>query len=353
MPGFYDGNAAYHRLIRIPMLGGAKPGDTLGKGSYFGLKGRTQGFLGSQSADEQFERDTAMWYGAIIQSGKTWKSEMLKRLFSVLYFGGLMAKRQTGWVAWANQRVPICASISHGCRVLIWLPENDGNGEFWTWLWAGHEPEKRAAATHGVESVVGPPVDIAPPNHVMKGIQETKGNKNVNHYGVNLAMGGFGNMNPISGKTIADNGKHGHLYLAYNTTMTQGSLLKFNRQTVPVARRALLVGTEQSSPFDRQEAVKGTAGAGKTFFTRGINVPDQYGGGHGLGGHSRFGATGGDDFSYKDKPTHLGDYGPARGFYYDGLYIDLTQSRWNQAKRQPFEVSMLGGGGVPPLPARG
>ena len=351
MPGFFDSQDAYYRLVRLPQWGGVKPKDTLGKGKYSGLKGRVSDFLSKQTPDEQFERDTAMWFGAIIQSGEPWKAEMLKRLFLVLYYGGLMVRRQDGWIPWTNQRIPICASISHGARVLIWLPENDTNQEFWRWLWAGHAAVSRAAATHGVVPVEGQIEDVYPPNRVMKGVKEVKGNKNVTHYGVNLALGGSGNLNPISGKKISDNGKHGHLYIAYFTSVSRGVF----KSAQPVGRRAILVGTEQSAPWDAQEAKKGWAGRLKSVYrggTKFLSVPDQYGGAHGLGGHSRFAATGGDDFSYKDDPTQLGGYGPARGYYYDGLYMDLTQQRWQRFKDKAFDKQILGDSGAPPVPLR-
>jgi hypothetical protein len=259
-----------------------------------------------------------MWYGAITQPGTGWKGDMLKRLFLVLHGGGLMVNRDP-WVSWASLGQPICGSISHGARVLIWLPEGDDRGEFWRWLWVGHDPETRGAATHGIKPAAEIE-DIAFPNEVMKGVVETKGDENVDHFGINIALGGNGRMNPISGKTSSENGKHGHLYIAYFTQIKH----TFSRNE-NVARKAILVNCEQSAPFDRQVAVKGTFGKVKSLF-RGIDVPDQYGGGHGLGGHSRFAATGGDDFSYVSgkgnnarlAPTNLGAFGPSRGHYYDG-----------------------------------
>jgi hypothetical protein len=351
MPGFVHSQQAYYRLVERPNMQGLQPEQTLGQGSYSGLKGRVEDFLSKQTADQQFERDTAMWYGALIRSAESWKAGFLKRLFAVLYYGGLMIRRDDGWQPWAGQRIPICASISHGARVLIWLPENDQNEAFWRWLWGTQEPQSRGAATHGVAPVEGPVTDISSPNRVMKGVRETKGNiagMKVKHFGVNLALGGSGNLNPITGKEISENGKHGHLYIAYFTQVRK--LLGHNQA---VARYAILVGTEQSSPFDRQVAVKGKAGHWKSVYrggTKVLSVPDQYGGAHGLGGHSRFNVTGGDDFSYKDKPTKLGAYGPSHGNYYDGMYIDLCQQRWKLAKDNGFDETMLGGSGIPPRP---
>jgi hypothetical protein len=323
-----------------------RPENTIGQGSYKGLFDRISPFLSQQPADQQFKFDTAMWYGAITQPGSAWKADVLKRLFLVLYHGGLVVHRDAGWVSWANQNQPICASICHGARVLICLPEDDNNNEFWTWLWAGHEPETRGAATHGVKPA-NAIEDIFPPFEVMKGIVETKGDENVEHFGINIALGGNGRMNPISGKTISENGKHGHLYIAYYKEIKH----RFRRNEV-VARKAILVNCEQSAPFDRQVAVKGSSGKVKSFF-RGINVPDQYGGGHGLGGHSRFAATGGDDFSYVSKsglaPTQLGAFGPSQGHYYDGMYIDLSSRRFDVVKAAHWQDSIIGESGNAPV----
>jgi hypothetical protein len=304
------------------------------------LFGRVSAHLSSQTADQQFEMDTAMWYGAITQPGSAWKGDVLKRLFLVLHGGGLMVNRDP-WVSWASLGQPICGSISHGARVLIWLPEGDDAGAFWTWLWAGHAPETRGAATHGVKPATTIE-DIAFPDEVMKGVVETKGDENVAHFGINICLGGNGRMNPISGKTVSENGKHGHLYIAYYTQIKH--TFKKNEN---VLRKAILVNCEQSAPFDRQVAVKGSAGKVKSLF-RGIDVPDQYGGGHGLGGHSRFAATGGDDFSYGTKPTNLGTFGPARGHYYDGMYIDLTAYRFAAIQTTLWRDAIIGEAGLAP-----
>ena len=332
-----------------------------GSADYSGLFDRVKGTLSARTAAEQFTFDCALWYGYLEKlGGAGWKKAMVKRIFSVMYWGGLMCQRgDNQWVSWASQEAPICSTISHTARILVMLPENDDNEAFWSWLWGDQTPEGRCAATHGIEAVTGQARNIGPLNAaVHKCAKELKKNQNVSHYGVNIALGGNGNTNPVSGKGIRENGKHGHLYLAYHSgtiTTRQGP------------RRALLIGTEQSCPIDRQEGVQGKFGAVKSFF-RGVSVPDQYGGGHGLGGHSRFSATGGDDFAYtwkertgaksgifgrKQKEEHtgnLGAYGPAVGYYYDGMYIDLTVRRFTTVMREArgFTSAMVGQAGQPP-----
>jgi hypothetical protein len=261
--------------------------------------------------------------------------------------GGLMVNRGrmvsnttilNNWIPWSSQDIPICSCISHTARVLICLP--DQSDTVWNWLWGNQTPQGRMAATHGVEpagntNAPGPNINRQGPS-VRKPVKEVKGNHNVKHYGVNIALGGVNNTNPVSGKGIRENGKHGHLYLAYY----RGG-----------PRYAILVGTEQSAPIDRQEAQKGTFGKFKSVF-RAFNVPDQYGGGHGFGGHSRFSATGGDDFSYISghgrAPTQLEDYGPSWGHYIDGMYVDLTGTRFNRLRNQQFAPEKVGEKGNPP-----
>jgi len=355
MPEF-NPEAAWHACV-YPKRNKTGPEYTLGQGSYKGLLNRVSNHLSQRSADEQFKFDTALWHGAINGPGSSWKGNVLRNLFLVLYHGGLMVHRENGWVSWASLGQPICGAISHGARVLIGLPEDDDQGEFWSWLWAGHEPEPRFAASHGIRPLPETK-DIDPPNRVMKGIMETKGDENVEHYGINVALGGNSWMNPISGKKISENGKHGHLYIAYHKEiLTRKGIgpLKVITGRGEVDRRAILVGCEQSAPIDRQVSVKGTAGKLKSV-VQGLKVPDQYGGDHAFGGHSRFAATGGDDFSYVDSKTgrlaqtNLGDFGPSRGHYYDGMYIDLEGFRFETVKQAQWQNSIIGEVGKEPEP---
>jgi hypothetical protein len=301
--------------------------------------------LAARSPDQQFEFDTAMWFGAIHEpGGYSWKSMVLCRLFYILHQGGLMCRRENFWIPWCAMRAPICSSICHGARVLICLP--DSSGEAWAWIWAGQTPETRLAASHGIEPLPET-TDISETHCVMKGIREIKKDRNVEHYGFNIALGGNGYMNPISGIKIDAHGQHGHLYMAYYRTSGAGN------------RSAILVNCEQSAPPDRVDipVFPGQAPKTKNMVAAAIKgVPDQYGGGHGVDAkHSRFGATGGDDFSYVKKgelwPTQLGAYGPARDCYYDGMYLDLSTFRFTHIRNTfdaMWDIKMLGQYGLPP-----
>ena len=294
-----------------------------GKPDYDGLFKRVESQLSARTAEEQFRADVALWYGYLVtDGGEKWKKEMMRRVFALLHSGGLLVNRggETGWITWASQELPLCSAVSHTARVLVWLPPGSDE-EFLGWLWAGHKPQSRMAASHGIAANTGEQ-EIEGFPEARKGVIENKSGSSCQHFGVNIALGGNGNKNPVSGKVIAENGKHGHLYIAvWNESVHN--------------RKAILIGVEQSSPIDRQVAVKGWAGPLKSFGSRKMQrwVPDQYGGGHGVGGHSRFSATGGDDFNYESNgqlaPTNIGDYGPGRGHYYDGMYIDLTLERFS------------------------
>jgi len=356
-------NVVYRRLIvnnnkkHIPGL------NRRGKSDYSGLLGRVEDYLSTRTAAQQFQMDVALWYGFITKKGgNDWKKRMALRLFSLLYYGGLMVHRKNRWKPWClvggpgqdAKGAPICSSISHTARVLIYLPANI-EGNFFHWFWGGNntrvsskrmKSQKRKAATHGTAGCGIRNLGL----NVMKGAKEIKVKpiiqKNpANHYGVNIALGGNGNINPISGKGIRENGKHGHLYIAISKTKHSG-------------RTAILISTEQSSPYDRQEAVQGRMGRLKSIrFGRTLKpskivwVPDQYGGGHGLGGHSRFSATGGDDFSYSNRASNLEKYGPKRGHYIDGMFIDLTSDRFKyvQGLTGGFTADMIGMPGLPPV----
>lgn len=336
----------YNKLIKNVRFNDI-PGLKNGKANYRNLKSRVEGYLSSRTAAQQLEMDVALWYGFLnkrMRTGETdWKKGVCLRLFCLLAHGGLMVHRERGWIPWCNvgpagsKGAPICSAISHTARVLIWLPPDEQEA-FFNWLFGDPDlmaTQTRWAATHGVEECRIADVVAG----ISKGVKENKSKSGAKHYGVNIALGGYGNINPISGKGIRDNGKHGHLYIAVANELYHGRL-------------GVLVATEQSAPIDRQEAVKGKAGRLKSLFRtkKIVDVPDQYGGGHALGGHSRFSSTGGDDFTYKDNPTNLGDYGPSRGNYLDGMYVDLASSRFEYVRNKEFTIDMIGKKGFPPIP---
>ncbi len=240
MPPQIDAVRAYDKRIAPYQRGGHKK--PLGIGRY------KQIFTGHRNpAEQQLEFDVALWYTFLVSplTDTSWKQEMVRRIFTLLAFGGLMVDKGHNatthtWQPWAQDQLPICSAISYTARVLVLLPPGNTFRDFWRWLWAEHERVPRGFATHGVAST--PAVEIAP--GVRKCIKENKSGNTCHHFGVNLALGGLGNVHPVSGNIIEDNGQHGHLYLGESKHRFQG-------------RYALLISTEQSAPSDRETDATG------------------------------------------------------------------------------------------------
>ncbi len=303
--------------------------------------------LDALDAQQQFLMDLAMWYGFLHkqpdQRAKRWKLGTVCRVFTILLKGGLMVRRSDGggmlsWTPWHRKGGPVASVISHTARVLVQLPSGAKERQFWEWLWNGARPQGRMAATHGVASdrsrllIQG----------IRKNCKENKTGSTCNHYGVNIALGGEGNTNPVSGNRIYPNGEHGHLYFALSKQRFQG-------------RRTLLIATEQSAPLDRHSA-KGAGGVKPNLFQKALGkiggvftgVPDQYGGSHRLGGHNDRAANGGQDWTVKylkdGQRDRLGAYGPGPegDCYLDGLFVDLTNAKFDAIRDFDFTKGMLG-----------
>ncbi|MCK4606390.1 MAG: hypothetical protein KAU35_03725 [candidate division Zixibacteria bacterium] len=222
-------------------------------------------WLANRDEGQQYDLDVAMWYGAFKKSPVDIKG-LLARIFGILAYGGLLFKDGDGvWKRWSDYDIPLAAALSHGGRVMIQLPESD-NEDFWHWLWGNVPVQTRFAATHGVLFLPTPEDGL--PDNQSKQIKEVKKNHNVRQYGVNIGMGGIGNINPWSGVKIDAIGEHGHLYIGYRAP---------SRTMVGV----LLVGCEGSAPIDMYRG--GLHGFAK----------DQTGHKHTLGSSGKFSPTGG------------------------------------------------------------
>jgi len=306
------------------------------------------------TADEQFELDVAFWYGTLTQ-GDPNEREFLKRVFIVLYYGGLLYYGPSGWAEWARSDIPIAAVLSHGGRVLIQLPRvrQGALDAFLQWLQGPGNiitNNARLAATHGIEPF-SVPFPITGVNRWHR-LNEIKSGGKGRHYGVNISLGGTGNINPISGNRIASNGEHGHLYVYYlpPTAETYGGLL---------------IGLEGSAPVDAWDnrtsightpGTKGRSGklgiAGyvaraaikdKVFGDPTLFTPDQTGGYHKLGARQQYSPTG--NAKWEQLPV-----GPRR--VYNGMLVDLTESGWEFliAKAQSFRLEKIGQSGIRPMP---
>lgn len=196
----------------------------------------------SLTPKEQYVADVGYWYGTLLRPGASWKGDLLKRMWGIIWHGGLWMRSggESGvWKAWAHTNLPIASCLSHGGRVLVQLmpePNEKQRDRVWNWLWGGQRAQSRKKATHGVAfGHYGNMPDGRP-----KYVKETKSGKGGNHFGVNIAGGGNGNINPISGKKISNNGRHGHLYIRY-------------KAPTPEKCGALLFGAEDSAPLDRAD----------------------------------------------------------------------------------------------------
>jgi hypothetical protein len=242
----------------------------------------------AQFALSEGNMDAAMWYGEILSSGSNQNrvGEMVRRCFQTLYYGGLIVRTAAGnWASWSSTRWPIAMALSHGGRIIIQLPKVtpkiNAGALFWNWLWADCKKESRFTATHGISrDFVAQDIGFGR----LKRVQEVKGTfvgirgKAAwgHHFGVEMALGGSGLLNPYSGRRIAPDGKNGHLYLHYvEATADQYG--------------ALMLGCETSSPADRIFSYN-SPGFWKSS-------SDTYGGGHGAGGANNFSATGGLKFT--------------------------------------------------------
>jgi hypothetical protein len=309
-----------------------------------------------RSAQEQFELDVAFWYGALTE-GKHEEIELLRRVFTILYYGGLLYYGSSGWDQWSRSNIPIAAALSHGGRVLIQLPRAS-SGEpdaFFRWLQAPSgiiSRNSRLAATHGIEPFAVPiPLRGL---HRWHRLNETKSGGNGRHYGVNISLGGTGNINPISGNTIYSNGEHGHLYVYYlaPTADSYGGLLIGLEGSAPIdawdnrglghtpgspQRLGKLGGGAYGAVAWSKDHLPKKMGGGPELFT-----PDQTGGYHKFGARQKYSPTG------NAKWNEL-DVGPRR--IYNAMLVDLAELGWESVAAQlsVFTPELLGKCGVSPI----
>ncbi len=165
--------------------------------------------------------DVGWWYGAMT-AGTAGNNSVVNRLFAILWHGGLYYRPKKGpWRPWSDTDMPIATTLSRSGGVVIqyeqrWRADPTRPGtqirlpSLWDWLFAQQQPTVRSHATHGIESGNYGTV----PNGRPKNFKENKKDRG-NHSGINLAGGGLGNRNPITGKQIREDGRHGHLYFCH------------------------------------------------------------------------------------------------------------------------------------------
>lgn len=225
------------------------------------VKGYYQSPTHLNSAKRQFDMDTALWYGAIKHSQTPDEAAFLRRLFGIIFYGGVSFKDKDNiwhdlWGAHGHNNLPVAAMLSHGGRVLVQLPPSSnhddwkvkpdanllqsntrkenisrkvyfdknktdrGDFSFWRWLCGSMGSlDNRVISTHGLK-IADSPTHL--PNNGMLYLKEKKGmtvgtghSKKHQHYALNVSLGGYGNKSPLSGETVKGDGLDGHLYLLF------------------------------------------------------------------------------------------------------------------------------------------
>ena len=319
--------------------------------------------------------DVGWWYGAM-EHGSRFQNEFLRRLFAVLWHGGLYYRPAAGsWRPWSNCDMPIATALSRSGGVVIQYDE-DANQDLWQWLWHGQPVQSRGAATHGMQfGNYG-----LMPNGRRKNWKENKKNDG-GHFGFQLAGGGLGNHNVISGNPIREDGRHGHLYLCHRqaTNAQPGAILVKAESSAPLDQVASSLSLFSRSPAMRTNADEYNArGLISTATTPiwigpwlGIAILDLAAGGgwarqplsigvgmicpqaqtgdyHAFGVSGERGVTGGKKFK---KMYQLNENCPYGDSGYDVMFVNPDRATWQELRdgARAFDPNDLGA--IPPIPA--
>jgi hypothetical protein len=209
-----------------------------------------------------FSRDVSIWWSTLtFASGP--QEGFLERIFKILRWGPLLYREKKSQAAFKPWPHPLAVALSHGGRILIQLPrgdqrqkEGEGAGEplaqrVWRWLIGDAPCKERAAATHGIDELLGTPDEVCANPRSRKWLLEagTLAGGGLQHWGVNIALGGEGQTSPFARLYAFDlqeeaqrqnlrsqaDGRHGHVYLGY-------------KRAVGRAHGGILIGVEGSEP---------------------------------------------------------------------------------------------------------
>lgn len=187
--------------------------------------------------------DVGWWYGAMT-AGTAGNNSIISRMFAILWYGGLYYRPKHGtWRPWSDTGMPIATALSRSGGVVVQYQQSlrfGGNGReetLWEWLFEDQQPARRSHATHGIERGNYGTM----PNTRPKNFKENKKDEG-NHSGINLAGGGLGNRNAITGQRILEDGRHGHLYFCH----TEAALNQPG---------GFLVKAESSAPLDTADGL--------------------------------------------------------------------------------------------------
>jgi len=186
---------------------------------------------------DQFSFDAMMWSGALIRPGNASIAAFLKKLFGTMFLSGVVYNTATQNDQFTLRdaqpnNLPVGSFLSHGGRVIIQLPVrtayDDAGTAYFNWLTdevrTAGRLITRSAATH---ALADRPDAITLFGNRKYRLTEKRGKstglrgffKNFsehNHFGVNVSLGGDGNLCPFSGNTVRADGAHGHLYIYFN-----------------------------------------------------------------------------------------------------------------------------------------
>jgi len=314
--------------------------------------------------------DVGWWYGAMT-AGTDGNNSILEKMFAILWYGGLYYRPKHGtWQPWSDTNMPIATALSRSGGVVVQYQQLPGGQRpLWEWLFERQQPDHRSHATHGIErGNYG-----AMPNNQPKNFKENKKDEG-NHSGINLAGGGLGNRNPITGKRIQEDGRHGHLYFCHTAaTMDQpGGFLVKAESSAPLDTAD---GLFMNSPYWRDNpnqraamlalspiwfvpwfgaALADTLTGGGTLrqpvgFAAGAMYPQaQTGDFHALGVSGERGVTGGKKFKSIIKFDENVPYG-ADG--YDAMFVNPTADTVDRLIRREWTFDANDLGRSPPAPA--
>jgi len=193
---------------------------------------------------QQFEHDVLMWKEAIVSPGDASVATVLNKLFYLIGHYGIAINVATEgparWVDGNTQNIPIASYLSHGGRIIIQLPVRTTNSNRALDLWNNLKGDsnvivRRTTSSHRLHANAGTQMilnrkyrfkeyhgTLTGGHSLIKSVPivgYTAGGGlygESNNFGMNVALGGFGQKNPWTGENIGRVGRDGHLFLYFN-----------------------------------------------------------------------------------------------------------------------------------------
>ena len=266
----------------------------------------------------------AMWTETFRNAGGPGKTGVVRRIFQILYYGGLRYRTHEG-AQWNPWNMPLVRALSHGGRVLIQFDQvgpTENPHAFWNWIRGNCNSFYPREGTHGIgptiwEDIQGESSRMSKEIHGLKhgAAQAYRKGSSVNatkvSYGLDIAFGGYrrASISQRGDGYITDNGEYGTLYFYYRAP-DQGK------------PGGLLVGLEGEAP--------GKWGETGNFHSWNVGPIDKV-------------------KKYKNGKLIVpagsrwagGGVGPKK---YDGLFLDLTRTGWRRVANHhpvPFTENLI------------